>query len=581
MSLNKFLTKKGYIITKDSIDKKIETQIIKDLTVIPKVLQCYQSFAKPKKYKIFQTSSKCYYLPRYYATELFGDPLRLSLPPGLDIKAKCLIGHLPHQNNAILKMDELFKPNLQLGIGGVLSLPCGLGKTYLAIRKACLIGKRTMVIVNKECLMDQWVEAIKKFTNATVGIVQRDKNEVDNDFVIAMIHSLCQRTYPQGTFDSIGFTIYDEVHHLSSMTFCKAMMKVRTRYTLGLSATPERRDGLSHVFYKFLGPLFHKEKRQGMNQVAIKQISITSTSTHYQELYMKNGIRNTAGMATQISQFPERNSALVKVLKLLVEQGRKILVLSSRRDHLHDLKDRLDDSNLKLPNGKYATYGFYYGKQGTNKKIHKKMLDETAKCDIILGTDAIAKEGLDISALNTLILSTPSGTDVEQAVGRILRKYHKDTYPMVVDFVDTTGNFQKHSKERLKWYKGEKYDIQNLKIQIYDDPKLNKYSNRLTKYLSSRKFMKGLSEKEQLPISEEPNLDTCFLGSPKKQINIVPKKLAIKKFEPKKVVLKKFVPKKVVLKKFVPKKVVLKKFIAKKLNTIKNTFVNGPSKCQL
>ncbi len=521
MSLHKCLTNNGYIITKESLDKKQEKTLIKDLTVSPKVLACYQSFSKPKKYKIYKSSTKCYYLPRYYGIDNFGLPLKISIPQGSNMTpgVKCHFNHLAHQNKAVQKMDELFKPNIQLGVGGILSLPCGLGKTFLAIRTACIIGKRTLVIVNKECLMDQWVEAIHKFTNASVGIVQRDKIEVDNDFVVAMIHSLCQKDYAPETFDSIGLTIYDEVHHLSSMTFCKAMMKVRSRYTLGLSATPERKDGLSHVFYKFLGPLFHKEKRQGNNQVTIKQVLITSTSTHYQELYMKNGIKNTAGMATQLTQFPERNKALLETLRTLISQSRKILVLSSRREHLHDIKILLDEANLVKPNGKYTSYGFYYGKQGTNKKIHKKMLDETAKCDIILGTDAIAKEGLDIAALNTLLLSTPSGTDVEQAVGRILRKYHEKTYPMVIDFVDKTGNFQKHSKERIKWYKSENYDIQELKIQLYDDPKLNKYKTSLNKYLNSRKFIEGLNTNiPDKTILHEPDTKICLLGSPQKVI---------------------------------------------------------------
>ncbi len=508
--MHRRLSKKGYIISKSEIDKKTAKITIRDLTVRPMVLPCYQAFVKPKSYKIYFETKNNLYIPRFYGISKFGKPLTISIPKGIEITAECKIDPLPHQKTAVRKLDELFTPNSQLGVGGILSLPCGLGKTYLAIRSACRIGKRTLVIVNKECLMDQWVEAIQKFTNASVGILQRDKIEINNDFVVAMIHSLCQRDYESGLFDSIGFTIYDEVHHLSSMTFCKAMMKVRARYTLGLSATPERRDGLSHVFYKFLGPLFHKEKRTGSNQVTIKKIVVKSTSSHYQELYMKNGIKNTAGMATQISVFPERNKLLVSVLKGLTKQGRKILVLSSRREHLHDLKELLDEANLVNHKGQYITYGFYYGKKGTNKKVHKAMLSKTAKCDIILGTDAIAKEGLDIAALNTLILATPSGTDVEQAVGRILRKYHKTIYPLVIDMVDKTGNFEKHSKERIKWYKSEQYDIQELRVQLYDDSKLNKYLPDLEKYLDKRKMSFTL-QKKYPEIQKEPDKLVCEL----------------------------------------------------------------------
>jgi len=500
--------------------------------------------------------------------------------------------------------------------------------TFLALRTICRLGLKALVVVNKECLMDQWLEAVQKFTSASAGILQRDKMEMDNDIVIAMIHSLCLKDYPESMFEGIGMLVLDECfpyttkiitnkgkvsigqlyenwtkggalpqiksynettkcfefkdltyawkkttdklvkvhigkkivkctpnhqflttkgyvaaqdltntsilishygtckvskiehinikqidvydievadnhnfivtganssdngvvvhncHHTSSETFCKALLKVRPLFTLGLSATPERRDGLSHVFYKYIGPLIHKEKREGANQVIVKQIQLTSTSTHYQVLYMSNKTKNTAGMATAISQFPSRTMFLLQILKILISQGRTILVLSSRREHLHDISDLLDSANLIMPNGRKVTYGFYYGKQSANKKQHKLMLDATAKCDIVLGTDAIAKEGLDIPSLNTLLFATPPGIDVEQAGGRILRKYHENLYPMIVDIVDKTGNFGSHATERNKWYKDEQYDIQTVRLSLYDDEKENNYIDPLFKFLN-------------------------------------------------------------------------------------------------
>lgn len=394
--------------------------------------------------------------------------------------------------------------------------------TFLALRAACKLGLKTLVVVNKECLMDQWIDAVHKFTNATVGILQRDKVEMNNDIVVAMIHSLCLKEYPEDLFAGIALLVLDEVHHTASETFCRALLKVRPLFTLGLSATPERRDGLSHVFYKYIGPLIHKERRQGTNQVIVKQVMLSSTSTHYQVLFMSNNTKNTSGMATALSQFPSRTKMLVYVLKLLAAQGRTTLVLSSRREHLHDIKRLLDEAKVKvkMPDGRLATYGFYYGKQGSNKEQHKKMLEATARCDIVLGTDAIAKEGLDIPTLNTLVFATPPGVDVEQAVGRILRKYHEKIYPMVVDIVDKTGNFGSHSNERNKWYKEENYDIQSVKLQIYDDDAINKYEDPLFGFLNTKivKNQKLLFNNDDLSDDDDderkekaPSFDECIL----------------------------------------------------------------------
>lgn len=529
MLTNHCLTRQGYLVLKESLTPQQERQIIKDLTVKPTVLPAYRDFVKPKPYKIYYQSQNAYYLPKYYAIELFGQPKFINIPEGSKITAKCLLNPLSFQQTAAKILDNTFSQAVNpYGAGGVLSLPCGYGKTFLALRAVCKLGYKAIVIVNKEFLMDQWVEAAKKFTTLKVGILQRDRVEVSgNDIVIAMIHSLCLKEYPPELFQDFGLAVYDECHHVSSETFSKSMMKVRPRFTLGLSATPERRDGLSHVFYKFLGPLLHKEKRQGTNQVIVKQINISSTSSHYKVLFMANNTKNTGGMATAISQFPERNRLLLEILQILIKQGRTILLLSSRRDHLHDLNDLITSTKLKKPDGKEASYGFYYGKQGSNKNEHRQMLNTSAKCDIVLGTDAIAKEGLDIPSLNTIVFATPPGVDVEQAVGRILRKYHEDFYPMVVDLVDKTGNFSKHASERNKWYTDENYEIQNLAINLYDEQNLNNFSNDVCSFLNTKKYKstgrRCRSEPEPDP---EPDFNNIMLD---------PSTVKIKKPLPKKI----------------------------------------------
>jgi hypothetical protein len=217
--------------------------------------------------------------------------------------------------------------------------------TFLAIKTAAHMGKKTLVVVNKEFLMDQWVESIEKFSNARVGIIQQNKVQVeDRDIVVAMLHSLCMKNYPVSVFDQFGFVAIDECHHIASEMFSRALPKIAAKKMLGLSATPDRKDGLSKVFYHYLGDLFHREKRTGSNLVIVKKFIIDSENPAYETLLLSTGTKNTSGMITNISQFDERNQMLLLILKKLFKQGRKILVLSARRGHLEELQKLLDST---------------------------------------------------------------------------------------------------------------------------------------------------------------------------------------------------------------------------------------------
>jgi superfamily II DNA or RNA helicase len=497
--------------------------------------------------------------------------------------------------------------------------------TACAIKVAIDLGRKTLVVVNKECLMDQWSESIVKFTGnqAKVGLIQQDKVDVDGkDFVISMLHSICKKDYPEEIFADFGMCIVDECftaethiitnqgpisiyvlymmwkngeklpliksfnesarkfeykellfswekttsqlihicfdhmtvcctpnhkfltvdgykkahnltsndqiishpitknqssydtlhisyienitdthphkvydievatnhnfivvdqnnkqmsgpvvhncHHIASEMFSKALPKIATKYMLGLSATPNRKDGLSHVFHKYLGNICHSERRQGKNQVFIKRFKLTSNSPMYETLYMNNGVKNTVAMITNLSKYDVRTALLVEMIRILMTQDRKILLLSGRREHLEQIYDLLGQAQIKNVRGKNITFGYYYGNQGGNKQKHKQMLQESAKCDVVLGTVAIASEGLDLPDLNTEILATPS-TDVEQAVGRILRKFHDKVNPIVIDLVDSFGNFSRQASTRNKFYKDEHYEVQDLKIPLGND----------------------------------------------------------------------------------------------------------------
>src|SRR3989304_3427418 len=224
---HKSLTRNGYALKKKYMKKQEIDKIKRELTVKPIVLAAFKEFQKPKPYQIFLESPQRLYVPRFWGIKKFGDPTKTQLSPGQNIAFNDTIKLMPHQFQAFDKIMQQFGivydgatstiTENNIGGGGVVCLPCGFGKTILAIKTIALLKKKALVLVNKEFLMEQWIDKIQEFTDAKVGILQQKKIEVDGrDIVVAMLHSVCMINYPPEIFSQFGFVIIDEVHHVAS-----------------------------------------------------------------------------------------------------------------------------------------------------------------------------------------------------------------------------------------------------------------------------------------------------------------------------------------------------------------------------
>lgn len=235
-------------------------------------------------------------------------------------------------------------------------------------------------------------------------------------------------------------------HHLGAEVFSRCLSKVGCEFTMALSATPNRTDGLTKVFEWWLGPVVYEvTQRQNVSVNAI-QITINDPAVPYSnEELTQFGKICMARMINNICNYEARTKFIVHLLGLLVRDGRTILVLSSRRQHLKDIYTLCNER-------KAGSVGFYVGgmKQDDLVKSESK--------NIILGTYNMAAEGLDIKQLNTIVFATPM-TNVVQAVGRILRKVHPDIVPEIYDIVDNFSSFINQSIKRRRFYCKENYPV--------------------------------------------------------------------------------------------------------------------------
>ena len=328
--------------------------------------------------------------------------------------------------------------------------------TVMALKIISMVERKTLILVHKEFLMNQWIERIGEFMpTARVGKIQGPKFEIDEkDIVIGMIQSLYDRAFAPNAFTSFGLTIVDEVHRIASEEFSKTLFKTITNCMLGISATVDRKDGLTNVLHMFIGPKIYTEERKDEDVVEVRAIEYVNTDPEYNEVaydYMGNVAHTT--MISKISNFPPRCHFIVKILRdLIAENGEKqIMVLSQIRGLLTTIHEQ-------LVGYEFDDVGFYVG------GMKQKDLQATEEKQIVLATYAMAAEALDIKTLNTLVMVSPK-TDIIQSVGRILRT--RGAGKIIVDIIDTHDVFQNQWKKRRVYYKKCGYGISYVKSPDY------------------------------------------------------------------------------------------------------------------
>jgi superfamily II DNA or RNA helicase len=446
-----YLGKRGYILRKKFLSNEVINNIRSDLTVKPFVNGDYGGVEE--SFKIYNENENKLYLPKFYGIEKFGNPEINICPQGKDINIDFSLNLKDEQKLPAEKTIEAYN---SYG-GGILSLPCGFGKTILALYFISILKKKTLVIVHKEFLMNQWIERIKfALPDAKVGIVQGDKCQInDNDIIIGMLQTLSMKDFSQDTFDDIGHVIIDECHTISSRVFSRALMKVNSKYMLGISATPTRSDGLMKVLKYHIGDTFFTIKSNEKNVVKVQRYLLDSNNENYnQDIINFRGQVQMATMINNISDCIDRTRLIINkaISEINAHEKRQILILSDRRIQLETMyKIITQNSNISV--------GYYVG------GLKKGVLKENEQCKILLGTYPMASTGLDIPSLNGLILATPR-SDIIQSIGRIDRIVHTDIEPLIIDIVDTFSVFDSQAKKRFAVYKKKKYNIEDINYNL-------------------------------------------------------------------------------------------------------------------
>lgn len=462
--LKRVLTSRGYAIRKDSLTPEEQRSLRQELTVQPKVKARVAIAGKP--FAVYYESPQRFYLPRHWARDKFGVEETDALPEGNELPTTLQFIGKPfdYQENIIQKF-------LDANANGLICVPCGKGKTFMALNIAYRLKKRFLVIVDKEFLLNQWKGEMESFfPGLRVGILQGSKAEVDPedyDCTICMIQSLVQKGYPDGTFKTYGFAIFDECHHLGASNFSQALLKIQTKYMLGLSATPTRDDGLTCVFEWYLGkPVYWEKRREADSSVVVKGLQFEYNDSSYTEIPVDyKGDPVLARLLTKIVECQPRNQWIAdEITELLKDSKRRILVLAERITQLERLEHM-----LRLQNPLDLDIGYYIGGM---KEQERERAGRDAR--VLLASYAMASEAMNIKSLNTVVLASPR-KKVEQSVGRILRERptERRATPLIIDIIDTHGMYVSQWKKRKTFYKACGYKIHLQKYQSEEESSID------------------------------------------------------------------------------------------------------------
>lgn len=462
---------KGYSVNKTDFTEDQINQLKEELMAKPHTQGGFSVSAVVKKFPIYRESTTRLYMPRYFGEAKFGTAKRMKVSAGDEINVPFQGALRENQVPVVETYLSHVRKNEVMGDGGLLELPCAYGKTTLSLYICSELKVKTLVIVHKEFLLNQWIERIHQFLpTARVGRIQGSVIDIENkDIVIGMLQSLSMKDYPDGTFSSFGLTIIDEVHHISSEVFSCALFKIVTKYMLGLSATMNRKDGTTKVFKMFLGDVVYKGDRDQEHDVIVRGIQYRSDDDEFNSTV--TNFRGDIVYSTMISKlcaYNKRSEFILRVLTDMLKENneQQIMILAHNKSLLTYLYDAIE-------NRKIASVGYYVG------GMKEAALKESETKKVVIATYSMASEALDIKTLTTLIMATPK-TDIEQSVGRILRQRHSN--PIVVDIIDQHEPFIRQWYKRRNFYKKHNYQIiQTTSTKYTPDTTQWKTSNTTTK----------------------------------------------------------------------------------------------------
>ncbi|MBW2560882.1 MAG: DEAD/DEAH box helicase family protein [Deltaproteobacteria bacterium] len=342
---------------------------------------------------------------------------------------------------------------------GVLCAPTAFGKTVTA---AAIIARRkvsTLILVHRTELLRQWQERLTTFLELpkdTLGLIGGGMKKPTGKIDIAVMQSLSRREDLPELLDGYGQVIVDECHHISAFSFETILKQAKAGYIIGLTATPVRRDGHHPIIFMQCGPVRHRAARP---DTAPAQLEVWPQYLPAPDIPPDSAIQDVFRILTNDA---ERNQHIVQNVLTAYREGRKVLVLTERTEHLKLLREALGDEIQDC----FVLHGRLSRKQRASILGALVELDGSTP-RVLLATGRLIGEGFDHPPLDTLVLAMPiswKGT-LQQYAGRLHREHTDKQDVRIYDYVE-----QDQPQLARMWNKRQRgYHAMGYRIQQAED----------------------------------------------------------------------------------------------------------------
>ena len=343
----------------------------------------------------------------------------------------------PRPGSGCVAVTEL--PQLILKHKGIFAEgPCGSGKTVSAIHTMAALGMRTIVVTPNATVRNQWIESLAQFmpdARVTVygGSKAKKRRDLTGDVVVASLQLLAREPLP----DHIEFPFYVmyECHMSAAPIYQKAMFHVAYRYSLALSATGNRFDGLDKLFrYNLAAKSVTLDTDQLRVTCLLKPFGYDSTDTEEYEQIPSMMLDRALAVNER------RNITIVRAINASYQKGRKILVLGKDLFQLRILRDVFvhlaPDAKTAVLCGeitKYDTIVKELARTPAQRKEDERLINDPEA--VLFSTYKMLGTGADMPEKDALICAL-SLLDCRQALGRIQRNVPGKPLPIALFFAD-------------------------------------------------------------------------------------------------------------------------------------------------
>lgn len=355
------------------------------------------------------------------------------LPPGT--RAHVTFGAHPHPPGQPEFIEDIVEGCRRNGHGGLAVATTRAGKTLCSLEAACRLGRSTLVLVDNVELMKQWADEIGTHLRVGCGVIREDSFDISQPFTVATVQTLMRRQLPEEVRRAFGFVIVDECASVPCALLWSLLPRLYNRYLLGLSATPDRKDGLGPAIKWIVGPVIATLERR------------MEADVHWLPLlWTADRACRSAPSPVEVDNLVMRDQGRINRIAAEVVTGlkhkRRVLVMATLVEHCTKLAEAV--TNLG------AEVDLFVGSAAKDE----------LRAPVTVATYKKAAKGLSFDPPHTLFIPAGPVHDIRQAVGRALQPQvpHRT---MILHPVDMTSVLRKWAADCARYYARCGFDFRN------------------------------------------------------------------------------------------------------------------------